>query len=195
MPSLFVLSGPSGAGKDAVLKRMRDSGFALHHAITMTTRPQRVGETSGVDYYFTSEANFQEMIEQGELLEWAKVYGHWYGVPRKPVEQALERGEDVIIKVDVQGAATVKKLMPGAVLVFLSPSSIDEQEERLKQRSTESAAELDLRLATLHEEMKSLPFFDYIVMNRQGALDSAVSQIEAIVTAEKCRVNSSIQRS
>jgi guanylate kinase len=195
MPSLFVLSGPSGAGKDAVLRKLKDSGFALHYATTLTTRPQRSGETSGVDYYFTSEANFRYMIDQGELLEWAKVYGYWYGVPKQPIKQALEKGEDVIVKVDVQGAATIKKLMPGAVLVFLTPSSIEEQKERLKQRSTESTTELQLRLTTFHEEMKSLPLFDYIVVNHQGQLDSAVSQIEAIVTAEKCRLNPHIQPS
>lgn len=189
MPLLIVLSGPSGVGKDAVLSRMKGSGFPLCYAVTLTTRPQRDGETSGVDYYFTSETNFQNMVERGELLEWAKVYGHWYGVPKQQIRQALERGEDVILKVDVQGATTIKKLLPGAVLVFLTPPSIEEQEKRLKQRRTESAADLKLRLETFREEMKTLPLFDYIVVNHQGELDLAVSQIKAIVAAEKCRVN------
>lgn len=189
MPSLFVLSGPSGAGKDAVLQGIKDSGVAFYHAITMTTRPQRAGETDGVDYHFTSEDNFKDMIERDELLEWAEVYGRWYGVPRQPVEEALVRGEDVIVKVDVQGAKTIKERMPGAVLLFLT-STIEEQEERLKGRNTESAAELELRLATFHEEMKSLPLFDYTVVNRQGELDSAVSQIAAIIKTERSRNNS-----
>ncbi|MFC2018037.1 guanylate kinase [Chloroflexota bacterium] len=189
MPSLFVLSGPSGAGKDAVLQGMKDAGLAFYHAITMTTRPQRAGERDGVDYHFTSEEYFKDMIERDDLLEWAEVYGHRYGVPRQSVEQALGRGEDVIVKVDVQGAKTIKERMPGAMLLFLTTSSREEQEERLKGRSTESAAELELRLATFHDEMKSLPFFDYIVVNRQGELDSAVSRITAIITAERCRVS------
>jgi guanylate kinase len=189
MSSLFILSGPSGAGKDAVLQRMKDSGLVFYHAITMTTRPQRPGETDGVDYHFTSEENFKDIIERGDLLEWAKVYGHHYGVPKQPVKQALERGEDVIVKVDVQGAKTFRERIPGAVLLFLTTSSIKEQEMRLKRRSTESAAELELRLVTFHEEIKSLPLFDYIVVNRQGELDSAVSQIAAIMMAERCRLN------
>lgn len=189
MPLLIVLSGPSGVGKDAVLSRMKGAGFPLFYAITLTTRPRRDGETNGVDYYFTSEADFQDMVKRGELLEWAKVYGHWYGVPKQQIRQALERGEDVIVKVDVQGATTIKKLLVEAVLVFLTPPSIEEQEKRLKQRRTESASDLKLRLETFHDEMKKLPFFDYIVVNHQGELDLAVSQIKAIVGAEKCRVN------
>ena len=195
MSTLFILSGPSGAGKDAVVKKMKDSGLSLHYAITLTTRPRREGETSGVDYHFTSETDFKNMIDRGELLEYAKVYGNWYGVPKQTIQEALDRGEDVIIKVDVQGAATIKNSMPGAALIFLSTSSVEEQEKRLRQRSTESDADLKLRLETFHEEMKSLPLFDYIVINHQGDLDSAVSQIKAIVAAEKCRVNPHIRPS
>lgn len=186
---LIVLSGPSGAGKDTVLNRMKELGFPFHYVVTATTRPRRAGENNGVDYYFCSEAEFQEMMQQGELLEWAKVYGHWYGVPKQQVKQALEKREDVIVKVDVQGAATIKNLLPGAALIFLAPPSIKEYEERLRQRKTESETELKLRIEKVTEELRSLPLFDYVVVNRQGELDSTVSQIEAIVTAEKCRAN------
>jgi guanylate kinase len=186
---LVVLSGPSGAGKDTVLNRMKQLGFPFHYVVTATTRPRRAGENNGVDYYFCSEAEFQEMMQQGELLEWAKVYGHWYGVPKQQVKQALETRKDVIVKVDVQGAATIKNLLSGAVLVFLAPPSIKEYEERLRQRKTESETELKLRIEKATEEMGSLPLFDYVVVNRQGKLDSTVSQIEAIITAEKCRAN------
>lgn len=190
MPSLFVLSGPSGAGKDAVLQKLKDSGLSFYHAITLTTRPQRDGEKDGLDYYFTSEANFKDMMERGELLEWAKVYGNWYGVPGQPIVQALERGQDVIVKVDVQGAKTIRVRRPEAVLVFLTTASTEEQERRLKSRSTESGADLQLRLTTFNEEIKHLPLFDYIVVNRQGELDATVSQIAAIIVAEQCRVRS-----
>lgn len=189
MPLLIVLSGPSGAGKDTVLDRMKELDLPCHYVMTLTTRPRRPGESNGVDYHFTSEAEFQEMIQQGELLEWAKVYGHWYGVPKQQVEQALERGEDIVVKVDVQGAATIKNLFPEAVLIFLTPPSIEEQARRLQQRKSESTAELELRIKTIQEEMKYLPLFDYVVVNFQGEIDSAISQIKAIITAEKQRVN------
>jgi guanylate kinase len=189
MPLLIVLSGPSGVGKDAVLSSMKGEGFPLYYTVTLTTRPQRDGEINGVDYYFTSDVNFQSMVEQGELLEWAKVYGHLYGVPKQQVRDAIERGEDVIIKVDVQGATTIKNLLSDSVLIFLAPPSIGEQKKRLKQRCTESDTDLKLRTETFHEEMNSLALFDYIVVNHRGKLDLAVSQIKAIISAEKCRVN------
>ncbi len=189
MPLLIVLSGPSGAGKDTVLDRMKELDLPCHYVMTLTTRPRRPGESNGVDYHFTSEAEFQEMIQQGELLEWAKVYGHWYGVPKQQVEQALERGEDIVVKVDVQGAATIKNLFPEAVLIFLTPPSIEEQARRLQQRKSESTAELELRTKAIQEEMKYLPLFDYVVVNLQGEIDSAISQIKEIITAEKQRVN------
>jgi guanylate kinase len=129
------------------------------------------------------------MIEQGELLEWAKVYGHLYGVPKQQVREAMERGEDIIIKVDVQGATTIKNLLSDAVLIFLAPPSIGEQKKRLEQRRSESETDLKLRMETFHEEMNSLDIFDYIVVNHQGKLDFAVSQIKAIISAEKCRIN------
>lgn len=189
MPLLIVLSGPSGVGKDSVIGRMKEMSLPFHYAVTLTTRPRRVSESDGVNYYFTTEASFQHMVKEGELLEWAKVYERWYGVPRRQVKEALDSGRDVLVKVDVQGAVTIKNLLAGAVLIFLAPPSVEVQEERLRQRRTESPADLKLRLETFHEEMKSLPLFDYIVVNPQGKLDSAVSQIEAIVAAEKCRVN------
>jgi guanylate kinase len=185
---LFVLSGPSGAGKDAVLHRMKELSFPFYRVVTVTTRTQRPGENNGVDYYFTSEAEFQEMVRRGELLERAEVYGRWYGTPKQQVKEALDGGKDVLLRVDVQGAATIRTIMPEAVLIFLT-SLLLEYEERLRQRQTESDGERRLRMGRIDSEMKSLPLFDYMVVNHQGELDSAVSQIMSIVTAEKCRVN------
>jgi len=128
------------------------------------------------------------MIEHKELLEWAKVYGNWYGVPKQPVKQALDRGRDIIVKVDIQGAATIKKILPQAVFIFLAPLSIEELATRLKQRHTELPFDLDLRLKTAEEEMKQLPLFDYVVVNKQDEIELVVSAIEAIITAEKHRV-------
>jgi len=176
-------------GKDAVLARMKELKCPLQYTVTATTRPQRQGERDGIDYYFLSPHKFEEMVEKRELLEWARVYGHWYGVPGKQVKQALEKGLDVIIKADVQGAATIKGVAPQALLIFLASPSMEELEERLRKRKTESAIDLSLRIDTAREEMKRLPQFDYVVVNRQGEVDLAVAQIDTIVLAEKCKVN------
>ncbi len=187
-PLLIVLSGLSGVGKDAVLSRLKQSKHPLEFITTVTTRPPRPGEKNGLHYHFVSEERFQEMIDRRELLEWATVYGNRYGPPREPVGKALKSGKDVIIKVDVQGAATIKKIVPQAVFIFLATSSLEEVGERLQKRRTETPADLELRLKTAREEMEQLPMFDYIVFNRPGKLGSAVADIEAIITAEKCRV-------
>jgi len=187
-PLLIVVSGLSGAGKDAVLSRLRESGYPLEFILTATTRTKRANETDGIHYRFVSENDFQAMIDRHELLEWANVYGNWYGVPREPVRQALDRGKDVIVKVDVQGAATIKKILPQAVFIFLAPPSVEEPVMRLKQRRTESPSDLELRIKTAGEELEQLPLFDYIVLNQQGEIDRAVADIKAIITAEKCRI-------
>ena len=186
-PLLIVLSGPSGVGKDAVLARMKGSGYPLKFVVTLTTRPRRPNERDNVDYHFVSVNEFQKMIENNELLEWASVYGNWYGVPREGIEQALDRGEDVIVKVDIQGAAAIKKILSQAISIFLMPTSMEELVKRLEQRRTESPSDLASRLKTAEEEMKQLSQFDYVVVNRWDEIDSAVSDIEAIITAEKCR--------
>ena len=187
-PLLIVLSGPSGVGKDAVLARMKGLRCPFHYVVTATTRSRRAEEKDGVDYHFLSQEEFQHMIDGGQLLEWAKVYGNYYGVPKDEVAQGLAKGMDVIVKVDVQGAATIKKLLPQAVFIFLMPPSMEELERRLRQRSSESGADLALRLMKAKEEMESLPMFDYVVTSRQDELKAVVGQIDAIVAAEKCRV-------
>jgi guanylate kinase len=185
---LIVISGPSGVGKDTVLARMKQSRRSLHYVVTATTRPQRPGEKNGLDYHFVSEEQFKQMIETGQLLEWATVYGNLYGVPKRQIQQALAQGLDVVVKVDVQGAATIKNILPQAVFIFLTPPSLDELERRLRERKTESAEELKLRMETTREEMDSLPLFDYVVVNHQDRLDLTMAQIDAIISAEKCRV-------
>jgi guanylate kinase len=187
-PLLIVLSGPSGAGKDVVLTRMKELDYPLEYITTVTTRRQRTEERNNIDYHFVSIERFQEMIKHNELLEWANVYGNWYGVPNQPVKQALDKGQDIIVKVDIQGAATIKKNLPQAVFIFLMPPSMEELTARLKQRHTESPFKLALRLKTAEEEIKQLPLFDYVVLNKQDEIDMAVSHIGAIITAEKCRV-------
>jgi guanylate kinase len=187
-PLLIILSGLSGAGKDSVLNGLKKSAYPLENIITVTTRPRRHNEVDGVHYTFVSPARFQEMIDNNQMLEWANVYGNRYGAPREPVKKALESGKDVIIKVDVQGAATYKKIVPNAVFIFLATPALEDCAPRLKQRSTETPEELELRLKTARQEMEMLPMFDYLVMNRHNELNRAVADIEAIIAAEKCRV-------
>ena len=187
-PLLIVLSGQSGVGKDTVISRMREMGRLFRYVVTATTRPRRAKEKDGEDYHFLSKGEFQQMIDESRLLEWANVYGNYYGVPKDEISKVLSKGMDVIVKVDVQGAATIKKILPQAVFIFLMPPSIEELERRLRQRCSESSADLELRLGKAREEVERLPLFDYVVISRQGKIDDVVSRIYSIVVAEKCRV-------
>lgn len=187
-PILVVLSGPSGVGKDSILMRMRDIGFPFHFVVTATSRPMRPAERDGYDYHFLSEERFKGMIEAGELLEWAEVYGHYKGIPKSEVRQALQSGRDVILRIDVQGASTIKQLAPEAVFIFLAPGSFDELRNRLQWRRTESPDQMEQRLQMAQREMEALDEFDYVVVNREDHLDDAVGQIRAIIVAEKHRV-------
>jgi len=188
VPLLVVLSGPSGTGKDAILSRLKKSGYPAQFITTVTTRSRRAQEKDGVDYRFISAERFQKMLEGNQFLEYAEVYGNRYGVPKEPVTKALEQGKDVILKVDCQGAATIKKMVPQAVFIFVVPPSMEELATRLKGRRTESDFDCDLRLKKAAEEMEQLPMFDYLVVSQQGKIDLAVLAIEAIIIAEKHRV-------
>ncbi len=190
-PLLITLSGPSGVGKDSTLAALRDAGFPAHYAVTATTRPPRAGERDGVDYYFVDDAAFRRMIEGGELLEHAVVYGRYYGVPKAPIAEALRRGDDVLVDVDVQGAATIRALVPQAVTVFLLPDSMADLEARLRGRDTEDEEAFRRRMDTVRAEIDRLPEFDYAVVNTEGRLADTVATIRAIIIAERCRVGRS----
>lgn len=185
MPLLVVLSGPSGVGKDTVLLQMKRQGCPFHYVITATTRPRRGKEKEDIDYHFITEKQFQQMIDDGEFLEWANVYGNFYGVPKKEMRQAMDRGMDVIVKVDVQGVATIKKKIPQAISIFIEPPSIEGLERRLKGRHSENPADLALRLGKAREEMKDLSLFDYVLTSHQGKVDEVIAGIETIVNNEK----------
>lgn len=186
-PLLLIISGPSGVGKDAILDAL--SGQCIfHRGVTATTRPARYGETNGNQYYFKTVAEFEELLERGDLLEHAKVYENYYGVPKQPLREALGRGEDVLLRVDVQGAATLKRKIPSAIFVFIAPTSFEELVSRLKNRATETPESLAIRLEKYEQEMRAAVSFDYIITNRQNMLEDTVAKIRAIMTAEKCRV-------
>ncbi|MEA3340092.1 MAG: guanylate kinase [Chloroflexota bacterium] len=191
---LIVISGPAGVGKDAVLQCLQERGCPFHFVVTATDRPPRPGEVHGVDYFFLTTDEFARMIEQDELLEHAIVYGQHKGIPRQQVREALASGKDVIMRVDVQGAATIRRLAPEAVLIFLTASSEEELEQRLRARGGDSPAQLQKRIAAARKEMVRLPEFDYIVVNRDGELDRAVGDVLAIIQTEHCRVEPRVVR-
>jgi guanylate kinase len=184
---LIVVSGPSGVGKDSVVQRMKERGFPFHFVVTATDRPPRPNEVHGLDYYFYTTDEFEGMIARGELLEHAWVYGQHKGIPKAHVREALASGQDVVMRLDVQGAATVKGLLPAAITVFLLCESEDELLVRLRARRTESEEVLQQRLAIVRQEMTHIPDFDYVVVNRRDDLDAAVDDVAAIIRAEHCR--------
>ncbi len=186
-PLLIVISGPSGVGKDAVLRRMKERGLPFHFVVTATTRARRPNEVEGKDYVFVSRQDFDRMVEHGEMLEHALVYSDQKGIPRQQVVQALSSGRDAVLRVDVQGAATIHGLAPDALLIFLLAASEQELERRLRARRTESPEDLALRLQTARQEMERIELFDYAVVNRDFALDGTVDTILAIIHAEHHR--------
>jgi guanylate kinase len=186
-PLLIVISGPSGVGKDSVLQRMKERELPFHFVVTATTRPQREGEVDGVDYHFVTSDEFAEMIEKGELLEYAIVYNDYKGIPKRQVRQALASGQDVVMRIDVQGAETIRELCPDALLVFLSTRTEEELVARLEARKTETPEGLKLRIATARQELKRVAMFDYYVVNADFRLDETVDIILSIIKAEHHR--------
>lgn len=187
-PLLVVVSGPSGVGKDATLKRMQARGAPFHFLVTTTTRPRRPTEVEGVDYHFITPDEFQARLARGEFLEHANVYGNWYGNSRRDIETALAQGTDVIMRIDVQGAATLRARVEGAVFIFLT-ASLHELETRLRARKTETEQALQRRLNTAAQEIPERVNFDYGLNNQDSHLDQTVDDIIAIIRAEKLRTH------
>jgi guanylate kinase len=188
-PRVFIISGPSGVGKDAVIEQLRERFPDAFFAVTATTRERRPGEIDGVHYFFLGEEDFRERLAEGEFLESATVYGNLYGVLKGPVRAALARGQDVFLKVDVQGAAEIERIIPMAVSIFLSPESAGTLLQRLKHRKTDDPAALMSRFATATRELSAALNFDYVVFNKQDRLEDALDEIAAVVRAESCRAN------
>lgn len=188
-PLLIVISGPSGVGKDSVVQRMIERGFPFHFVVTATTREKRENETHGRDYWFVSKDEFARMIEQNELIEYAIVYGDYKGIPKAQVREALASGKDVVMRLDVQGAESVRKLASEALLIFITCESEEELEWRLRERKTETADSLSLRIATARKELQRLDAFDYVIVNQDFHLDDTVDKVRAIIAAEHLRVH------
>ncbi|MBL8103792.1 MAG: guanylate kinase [Anaerolineales bacterium] len=188
-PLLIVISGPSGVGKDSVVQRMIERSFPFHFVVTATTRKKRENEIHGKDYWFVSKDEFARMIEENELIEYAIVYGDYKGIPKAQVREALASGKDVIMRLDVQGAESVRKLAPEALLIFITCESEEELERRLRERKTETADSLSLRIATARKEFQRLDAFDYVIVNQDFHLDDTVDKVRAIIAAEHLHVH------
>jgi guanylate kinase len=166
---------------------MEENGFPTHFVITATSRPKRESEVDGIDYFFVSKAEFEQMIDRDELLEYALVYDQYKGIPRAQARKAMESGKDVVMRLDIQGTATIRDLAPEALLIFVTASSEEELAARLRRRHTESDEQLRLRLETARKEMEHIPEFDYVITNSDGKLEQTIDIAMAIVVAEKHR--------
>ncbi|HHV82057.1 MAG TPA: guanylate kinase [Tepidanaerobacter syntrophicus] len=184
---LIVVSGPSGVGKGTLCNALVKNIDNLFISISATTRPPRTGEVNGVNYIFMNQENFEEKIEEGQFLEWAKVYNNYYGTPKEFVVEKLKEGKDVILEIDIQGAAQVKKNCPNGVFVFIAPPSLEELRKRIINRGTDNEESINLRLKSAKEEMRASFDYDYVIINDD--LDKAVSKLQSVILAERCKVS------
>ncbi len=184
---LIVVSGPSGVGKNTVISNLFNYLPNLNYSISATTRAPRQGEIDGKNYFFLSDSEFTQRIAAGDFLEWAQVYRHYYGTPRSYVEKMLTGGLDLVLDIDVQGAAQIKKALPEAILIFLAPPSLSELKMRLMGRKTELESEIMLRLKNIDKELQAVPEYDYFIVNRE--IDLTCRQIECIIQSERLKVS------
>lgn len=186
---LFVVSGPSGAGKGTICEKLADK-FDIHLSVSMTTRFPRPGEIEGKSYYFTREEAFKEELAKEGLLEYAKVYGNYYGTPRDKVMEQLKSGRDVVLEIDIQGAMQIRESYPAGKFIFILPPSMAELRKRITGRGSETEEAINLRMKEALKEVSYIDKYDYCVIN--GELDEAVNRVEAIITAEHSRVSENI---
>lgn len=185
---LIVISAPSGAGKDTVVKElMKRDGNNLWVSVSATSRAPREGEKEGVDYYYLSKEEFEKRIEEGFFLEYTNYAGNYYGTPKKYIKEKLDKGIDVILIIEIEGASNIKKLVPEAIFIFIMPPSLKELVRRLKARGTETNEKIIKRFHTTYKEVNEVTKYNYVVVNDK--LDEAVDKVEAILKAEKCRVD------
>ena len=182
---LIVISAPSGTGKTTLVHMLLKEFPNMEFSVSYTTRKPRPGEVNGKDYFFVDRKTFEKMVEEGDFLEWAEVYGNLYGTSKTQVLKALHEGKDVLLDIDTQGALQVKKNFPEAVLIFILPPSLKELERRLRSRGTDDEETIEKRLKIARKEIERAPLYDYIVIN--DFLEKAFEQLKSIVTAEKCR--------
>ncbi|MGA0275401.1 MAG: guanylate kinase [Dehalococcoidia bacterium] len=188
-PLIVVISGPSGVGKDVMIEKMiQNDQTGFHFTVTATTRAPRPGEKDGVNHHFVKVDDFINLIAQDDLLEWAQVYGNYYGVPKQQVRAALGAGKHVIMRVDVQGAKRLRELVPEALMIFIQPPSLAVLEKHLRDRGVDTEEEMTKRLAAAGDEMRQTGLFDYAVTNEEGDLDSTVQKVVDIISEEAAKV-------
>lgn len=187
---LFVISGPSGVGKGTITAGLFQQLTDLLLSVSVTTRNPREGEMEGKNYFFVQEDDFKRMIMNGELLEWAQVYNHYYGTPKHFVWENLASGRDILLELDTQGALQVKKSMPQGVFIFIAPPSIEDLAQRMINRGKDSADSMHTRLEACRSEMQQMQYYDYVVVNQE--LPEAVEKLKAIIVAERCRYNNMV---
>ena len=185
MGILFIITGPSGAGKTSILKRVMKEVENLEFSVSYTTRPRRPGEVDGRDYFFVDEKRFKKMVEEGEFLEWAIVHGYYYGTSKKFIDERLEKNGDLLLDIDVQGALNVKRMDLDIVSVFIAPPSLEDLERRLRKRGTDSEYDLKRRLEDAKWELSKISEFEYLIVN--DFLEKSVEKLKAIITAERMR--------
>jgi guanylate kinase len=184
---LIVVSAPSGAGKTSLCGEIRKIVANLGYSVSHTTRPPRPGEVEGHDFHFVSEASFRQMVDRGEFAEWARVHGNLYGTAARPLEEALERGEDILLDIDTQGARQLRARYPRGLYIFVVAPSMKELELRLRERKSDAPQEIARRLARAVDEIGAWREYDYLIVNRH--LDEAVRQLQCIIEAERCRTS------
>jgi guanylate kinase len=184
---LIVVSAPSGAGKTSLCGEIRKIVANLGYSVSHTTRPPRPGEVEGHDFHFVSEATFRQMVDRGEFAEWARVHGNLYGTAARPLEEALERGEDILLDIDTQGARQLRARYPRGLYIFVVAPSMKELELRLRERKSDAPQEIARRLGRAIEEIGAWREYDYLIVNRH--LDEAVRQLHCIIEAERCRTS------
>lgn len=189
---LYVISGPSGVGKTSIIEGVMNKVRNVVFSVSCTTRPKRPNEVEGRDYFFVDERTFLDMVKKDEFLEWAIVHGHYYGTPRKFVEDKIKNNVNVILDIDVQGAMTVMKKVRDAVFVFIAPPSFDELKKRLLKRGTEKEEDMVKRLEDAKKELEQIPKFQYLIVNVD--LQESIEQLTSIIVAEQLKVNRVIER-
>ncbi|WP_158737650.1 guanylate kinase [Alteribacillus sp. YIM 98480] len=189
---LIVLSGPAGVGKGTVCNALRGVDTEIEYSVSATTRQPREGEADGVNYFFKTKQEFEQMIEENKLLEWAKYVDNYYGTPLDYVEETLEKGRDIILEIEVQGAKKVKERYPEGIFIFLMPPSLAELRSRIVGRGTENEDLINKRMTVAREELEMMENYDYVVENDE--VDKAVNRIQAIVTAEHCKKDRLIEK-